>query len=102
MYAIIRTGGKQYRVAVDDEIQIEKVKGAEGTLTFEEVLAVKTDDGLKVGAPCVEGATVQAEILEVAKADKVIVYKYKSKKDYRRKQGHRQPYMKVKITAINA
>ena len=102
MYAIIRTGGKQYRVAVDDEIQIEKVKGAEGTLTFEEVLAVKTDDGLKVGAPCVEGATVQAEILEVAKADKVIVYKYKSKKDYRRKQGHRQPFMKVKITAINA
>ena len=102
MYAIIRTGGKQYRVAVDDEIQIEKVKGAEKELTFEEVLAVKTDDGLTVGAPCVEGATVTAEILEVAKAEKVIVYKYKSKKDYRRKQGHRQPYMKVKITAINA
>ena len=102
MYAIIRTGGKQYRVAVDDEIQIEKVKGAEKELTFEEVLAVKTDDGLTVGAPYVEGATVTAEILEVAKAEKVIVYKYKSKKDYRRKQGHRQPYMKVKITAINA
>lgn len=102
MYAIIKTGGKQYRVAVDDVIEIEKVKGAEKELTFDQVLAVKTDDGLKVGAPLVEGATVQAEILEVAKSDKVIVYKYKSKKDYRRKQGHRQPYMKVKITAINA
>ena len=102
MYAIIKTGGKQYRVAPEDVIEIEKIKGAEGEIVFDQVLAVKTDDGLKVGAPIVEGATVKAEILEEAKSPKVIVYKYKAKKDYRRKQGHRQPFFKVKIVEINA
>ncbi|MDD4690820.1 MULTISPECIES: 50S ribosomal protein L21 [Eubacterium] len=102
MYAIIKTGGKQYRVAQDDVIEIEKVKGADTEVVFDQVLAIKTDDGLTLGEPIVAGATVKAEVLEVAKADKVIVYKYKSKKDYRRKQGHRQPFMKVKITSINA
>lgn len=102
MYAIIKTGGKQYRVAQDDVIEIEKIKTDATEIVFDEVLAVKTDDGLTVGEPLVAGATVKAEVIEVAKAAKVIVYKYKSKKDYRRKQGHRQPFMKVKITAIEA
>lgn len=104
MYAIIKTGGKQYRVAVDDVIHIEKVKGAEDQkeLIFDEVLAINNEGDLKIGAPVVEGATVKAEILEVAKADKVVIYKFKRKEDYRKKQGHRQPYMSVKITAIEA
>jgi large subunit ribosomal protein L21 len=102
MYAIIKTGGKQYRVAKDDVIEIEKINGVEKEIVFDQVLAVKTDEGLTVGSPVVEGATVSAELIEVAKSPKVIVYKYKSKKDYRRKQGHRQPFMKVKITAVNA
>lgn len=104
MYAIIKTGGKQYRVAQDDIIEIEKVCVEAGTkeLVFSDVLAVNKDGELVVGTPVVENAVVKAEILEVAKAKKVIIYKYKSKKDYRRKQGHRQPFMKVKITAIEA
>ena len=102
MYAIIKTGGKQYRVAKDDIIQIEKINTEEKELVFDEVLAVKSEDGIKVGTPVVEGAIVKAEVLEVAKAEKVIIYKYKSKKDYRRKQGHRQPFMRVKITSIEA
>ncbi|MEG0310877.1 MAG: 50S ribosomal protein L21 [Eubacterium sp.] len=105
MYAIIKTGGKQYRVAQDDVIEIEKINFAEEgvkEVTFEDVLAVNKDGELTVGTPIVAGAVVKGEILEVAKSPKVIIYKYKSKKDYRRKQGHRQPFMKVKITAIEA
>jgi len=104
MYAIIKTGGKQYRVAVGDVIHIEKVKGAEDQkeLIFDEVLAINNEGDLKIGAPVVEGAAVKADILEVAKADKVVIYKFKRKEDYRKKQGHRQPYMSVKITAIEA
>lgn len=104
MYAIIKTGGKQYRVAEGDEITIEKLKGEEEAqnVEFSDVLAIENDGELTLGSPLVEGAKVVAEVVEVAKAPKVIVYKYKSKKDYRRKQGHRQPYMKVKITGINA
>lgn len=104
MYAIIKTGGKQYRVATDDVIEIEKIKSANAgeEIAFADVLAVNKDGELTVGTPVVENAVVKGEILEVAKAPKVIVYKYKSKKDYRRKQGHRQPLMRVKITAIEA
>lgn len=104
MYAIIKTGGKQYRVQQDDVIEIEKLNLEEGAkdVAFDEVLAVNKDGELTVGTPVVENAVVKGEVLEVAKASKVIVYKYKSKKDYRKKQGHRQPFMKVKITAIEA
>ena len=104
MYAIIKTGGKQYRVAQDDVIEIEKLKekNASDEVIFDEVLAVGEGSDLKIGTPVVEGASVKAEILESGKSPKVIVYKYKSKKDYRRKQGHRQPFMKVKITSIEA
>ena len=101
MYAIIRTGGKQYRVAKDDVIEVEKLPVQAGEdIAFEEVLAVNDDEGFKIGTPVVEGASVKAEVVENGKSDKVIIYKYKSKKDYRKKQGHRQPYTKVKITDI--
>jgi large subunit ribosomal protein L21 len=101
MYAIIKTGGKQYRVAKDDVIEVEKLPVQAGDdVTFEEVLAVNDGDNFTVGAPVVDGASVKAEVVENGKSEKVIIYKYKSKKDYRRKQGHRQPYTKVKITDI--
>ena len=85
-------------------IEIEKINLEDGAkdIAFDEVLAVNKDGELTVGTPVVENAVVKGEVLEVAKASKVIVYKYKSKKDYRKKQGHRQPFMRVKITAIEA
>jgi large subunit ribosomal protein L21 len=100
MYAIIRTGGKQYRVQENDEFRVEKLEASVGDkVVFDEVVAVGGDE-LIVGTPLVEGYAVQAEVLEQGKADKVIIYKYKAKKDYRRKNGHRQPYTLVKVTAI--
>jgi large subunit ribosomal protein L21 len=102
MYAIIKAGGKQYRVQKDDVFKIEKINAEAGdTVTFDEVLAVG-GDSLTVGTPFVEGYTVQAEVLEQGKNDKVIIYKYKAKKDYRKKNGHRQPYTLVKVTDIVA
>jgi len=100
MYAIIRTGGKQYRVQIGDEFRVEKLDANVGeTVVFDEVVALGGDK-LTVGTPLVEGCAVQAEVLEQGKADKVIIYKYKAKKDYRRKNGHRQPYTLVKVTGI--
>ena len=100
MYAIIKTGGKQYRVQKDDVFKIEKINAEAGdTVTFDEVIAVGGDT-LTVGTPLVEGYAVQAEVLEQGKNDKVIIYKYKAKKDYRKKNGHRQPYTLVKVTDI--
>ncbi len=103
MYAVIETGGKQYKVQDGDVIFVEKLDvESETKYVFDKVVVVSTDDGLKVGAPYVEGATVEANVVKNGKAKKVIVYKMKPKKNYRRKQGHRQPYTKVQITAINA
>ncbi|MBO4954537.1 MAG: 50S ribosomal protein L21 [Clostridia bacterium] len=103
MYAIIVTGGKQYKVAEGDTLFIEKLEAAEGdTVTFDQVLAVAKEDGMVIGSPVVEGAKVTASVLKNGKAKKVIVYKYKSKKGYHKKQGHRQPYTKVQISAIEA
>lgn len=103
MYAIIKTGGKQYKVQQGDTIFIEKLPAAEGdTVTFDKVLAVGGDDGMKVGAPFVDGATVEAAVAKNGKGKKIIIFKYKPKKGYRRKQGHRQPYTKVEIMKINA
>ena len=103
MYAVIETGGKQYKVQDGDVIFIEKLNvEADEKYVFDKVVVVGSEDGLKVGAPYVEGATVEANIVKNGKAKKVIVYKMKPKKNYRRKQGHRQPYTKVQITAINA
>jgi large subunit ribosomal protein L21 len=100
MYAIIKTGGKQYRVQQGDEFRVEKLDANVGDkVVFDEVVAVGGDK-LVVGTPFVEGCAVTAEVLEQGKADKVIIYKYKAKKDYRRKNGHRQPFTLVKVTGI--
>ena len=103
MYAIVKTGGKQYKVAQGDVLFVEKLEANEGdVVTLDQVLAVAGENGLTVGAPVVEGATVTAKVVAQGKAKKVIVYKYKAKKDYRRKPGHRQPYTKLVIESINA
>ena len=103
MYAIVKTGGKQYKVAQGNVLFVEKLEANEGdVVTLDQVLAVAGENGLTVGAPVVEGATVTAKVVAQGKAKKVIVYKYKAKKDYRRKQGHRQPYTKLVIESINA
>ena len=102
MYAIIKTGGKQYRVQQGDEFRVEKLDAKAGDkVVFDQVVAVGGDKFI-AGTPFVEGYAVEAEVLEQGKADKVIIYKYKAKKDYRRKNGHRQPYTLVKITGIGA
>jgi large subunit ribosomal protein L21 len=102
MYAIIETGGKQIKVQEGQEIYIEKLDAEVGeTVSFANVLLVG-GDAVKVGAPFVEGATVTAKVEKVGRAKKMLVYKYKAKKNYRRKQGHRQPYTKVVIEKINA
>ena len=101
MYAIIATGGKQYKVAEGDIIRVEKLGEAGETYTFDQVLAVNNDK-MVVGNPTVEGATVTASVIGDGKAKKVIVYKYKRKSGYHKKNGHRQQYTEVKIEKINA
>ena len=103
MYAIIETGGKQYKVQAGDVIYIEKLDvEADAEVTFDKVIAVGADDGIKVGAPYVDGASVSAKALKNGKAKKITVFTYKPKKNAKRKMGHRQPYTKVEISAINA
>jgi len=103
MYAVIETGGKQYKVAEGDVIQVERLAGDAGaTAAFENVLAIGGTDEPKVGTPFVEGASVNYELVGEGKAKKIIVFKMKRRKSYRRKQGHRQIYSSVKITGINA
>jgi large subunit ribosomal protein L21 len=102
MYAIIATGGKQYKVSEGDVIRVEKLGVEAGsTFTFDQVLLVGGDD-VKVGNPTVAGATVEASVVGDVKGKKVIVYKYKRKTGYHKKNGHRQAYTKVKIEKINA
>ena len=102
MYAVIETGGKQYQVNVGDVVFIEKLNVEEQkTVTFDKVLAVGGEGDVKVGAPYVEGATVSAKVEKNGKAKKITVFTYKPKKGEKRKLGHRQPYTKVKIEAIN-
>lgn len=103
MYAIIETGGKQYKVAVGDVLYIEKLTATEGeVVTFDRVLAVSSNDGLTTGSPLISGASVSAKVEKHGKGEKILVFKYKAKKNYRRKQGHRQPYTKVVIETIQA
>jgi large subunit ribosomal protein L21 len=103
MYAIIETGGKQYRVQEGDTLFVEKLEANQGdVVTIDSVLAVSKDGKLTVGAPVVDGAKVEAKVVEHGKGKKIIIFKYKPKKDYRRKQGHRQPYTKLVIEKINA
>ena len=100
MYAIIRTGGKQYNVSVGDEVLVEKLNAEVGEEVSFEVLMLADDSGIKIGTPVVEGVSAKAEVVEHGKGKKLIVFKYKPKKNYRKKQGHRQPYTMVKIKAI--
>jgi len=108
MYAVIATGGKQYRVQPGETIHIEKLsddKGeprASGAVTFDQVLLVADGENVKVGAPVVQGATVAAEVVASGRGEKLLVYKYRRRKGYRRKTGHRQAFTAVKITAINS
>lgn len=103
MVAIIKTGGKQYTVTENDVIKIEKLNNEVGDkVSFDEVLLVSNDGDIKVGKPFVEGAKVNAVVEEQGKGDKVIIFKFKRKKDYRKKRGHRQPYTKVRIESIEA
>lgn len=103
MYAIIETGGKQYKVAAGDVVFVEKLDvEAESEVVFDKVIAVGGDDGIKVGAPYVDGAAVTAKVLKNGKGKKIYVMTYKPKKNEKRKLGHRQPYTKVEIAAINA
>ena len=100
MYAIIATGGKQYRVSEGDVIYIEKIDAAvDSTVSFD-VLLVGNEGDVKVGIPVVEGVKAEGKVVGQIRGEKIIVFKYKSKKNYRRKQGHRQPYTKVEITKI--
>ncbi|OON97155.1 MAG: 50S ribosomal protein L21 [Epulopiscium sp. Nele67-Bin005] len=101
MYAIIETGGKQYKVEEGNIINVEKLNVEAGQMiTFDQVIAVSNGDKLTCGTPTVSGATVQAEVLKEGKAKKIIVFKYKAKKTYKKKKGHRQPFTQVKITSI--
>ena len=103
MYAVIETGGKQYKVQEGDIVFVERLSGEENSqVVFDKIIAIGDGSDIKVGAPYVDGATVEANLVKNGKDKKVIVYKMKPKKNYRRKQGHRQPYTKVQITAIKA
>ena len=102
MYAIIATGGKQYKVAEGDIVRVEKLGAEDGaTVTFDDVVLVNTDSDILVGDKAAS-ANVKATVLRTAKAKKVTVYKYKPKKGHHKKNGHRQPFTEVKIEAINA
>ena len=101
MKAVIVTGGKQYTVAEGDVLYIEKLNAEEeATVKFEQVLAVLDGENSKIGAPVVEGAAVEGKVVKNGKGKKITVFKYKSKKNEKKKMGHRQPYTKVEITKI--
>jgi large subunit ribosomal protein L21 len=103
MYAIIETGGKQYRVSEGDVLNVEKLEAGTGeTVEFDRVLTVVKDDELVLGKPVIDGAKVSAKVLEHGKDKKILVFKYKAKSNYRKRQGHRQPFTKVVIEKIEA
>ena len=101
MYAVIEACGKQYKVTKGDVVFFEKLEAEEGKkVTFDKVVLVSDEGKVEVGAPYVKGIKVEGKVVAHGKAKKIVVFKYKAKKNYRRKQGHRQPYTKVEITAI--
>ncbi len=101
MYAVIKTGGKQYRVAEGDVIRVEKLNLEAGAkVVFDNVLVMGEGNDAQIGTPYLDGVKVFGEVVSNGRADKVIIYKYKAKKDYRKKQGHRQPYTEVEITGL--
>ena len=103
MYAIIQTGGKQYKVAEGDTVLVEKLEAAEGdVVTFDQVLTVVKDSEVVVGKPVVDGAKVTAKVEAQGNGKKILVFKYKAKSNYRKRQGHRQPFTKVVIEKIEA
>lgn len=103
LYAVIETGGKQYRVSTGDAIYVEKLNVNEGDeIVFDRILLVSQDGKTQVGTPYVDGAKVVAKVAKHGKQKKIIVFKYKAKKNYRRKRGHRQPYTKLVIESITA
>ncbi len=103
MYAIIKTGGKQYRVSEGERLQVEKLPAEVGDeVVFEEVLSVVNDADVKIGRPVVEGAKVVAKVIEHGKGAKILVFKYKAKSNYRKRQGHRQPFTTVEVSKIEA
>lgn len=103
MFAVIETGGKQYKVQEGDIIFVEKLEGAEGdSVTISKVIALQNDSGLTIGSPYVSGASVVANLVKQDRAKKIYVMKYKAKKGYKKKIGHRQPYSKLQIQSIKA
>ena len=103
MYAVIQTGGKQYRVAAGDKIRVEKIDGEAGTkVTLGEVLLVGSGEVVRIGKPRLEGASVAAEIVEQGRGEKIFVFKYKRRKNYRKRGGHRQAFTTLKIDSISA
>jgi len=103
-FAVIKTGGKQYQVTVGDALKIEKIKGnfkLGDKIVFDKVLLVDDGKNTTIGAPYIDGAKVEAEIIEISRAPKVVVIKYKAKSRYFKKRGHRQPYFKIKIIKIS-
>ena len=102
MFAVIETGGKQYKVQYGDVIYVEKLAAEEDSFVEFKVVALSDENGMKIGTPYVEGASVTGKVLKNGKAKKVTVFTYKPKKNEKRKLGHRQPYTKVEISAINA
>ncbi len=102
MYAVIETGGKQYKVQVGDRVRIEKLENdVDEKVVFDKVFLLADGDDVTIGRPFIDGAKVEANVVAQDKAKKVIVYKYKAKKNIRKKQGHRQPYTEVIIESIN-
>jgi len=103
MYAIIETGGKQYRVSEGDVLDVEKLDVEEGKeVVFDKVLTVVNDGEVRIGKPVVDGAKVTAKVAKHGKGEKIFVFKYKAKANYRKRQGHRQPYTQVEIKSIEA
>ncbi len=102
LHAVIRTGGKQYRVALGDLVKVEKLPLEVGSALDLEVLLVRSGDTIKVGAPTVAGAVVRATVASQGRGRKIVVYKFKPRRNYRKKQGHRQSYTELKITEIAA
>jgi large subunit ribosomal protein L21 len=103
VYAIVETGGKQYRVNEGDYLDVEKLQpDEEGMVCLDKVLVLSTDEGVKVGTPYLEGVRVMAKVIKQDKGPKIIGFKYKAKENYRRRYGHRQPYSNIRIEKIEA
>lgn len=103
MYAIVETGGKQFRVSKGDVIRVEKLAVEEGdSIALDQVMMLQSEAGTVIGNPYIDGASVNARVVENGKSKKVIIYKYKAKKNYRKKQGHRQPFTELEIVEISA